>query len=78
MLREDDVLSTVSHCRDPELQRWTLVRSSYGRDVPGGVLGGTVTCPVALPGTVTRESQNAPGFSDRPPAAKACSVRRSR
>lgn len=31
-LREDDVLSMVSHCRDPEMQRWTLVPSPYGRE----------------------------------------------
>jgi RimJ/RimL family protein N-acetyltransferase len=32
MLREDDVPSMVSHCRDPEMQRWTLVPSPYGRN----------------------------------------------
>lgn len=32
MLREDDVPSMVSHCRDPEMQRWTMVPSPYGRE----------------------------------------------
>jgi RimJ/RimL family protein N-acetyltransferase len=31
-LREDDVLSMVSHCRDPDMQRWTMVPSSYERE----------------------------------------------
>jgi RimJ/RimL family protein N-acetyltransferase len=32
MLREDDVPSMVSHCRDPEMQRWTTVPSPYERE----------------------------------------------
>jgi RimJ/RimL family protein N-acetyltransferase len=30
LLRDDDVEPMVDHCRDPEMQRWTLVPTPYG------------------------------------------------
>ncbi len=32
LLHENDLDPMVEHCRDPEMQRWTLVPSPYGED----------------------------------------------
>jgi precorrin-6A synthase len=31
-LREDDIGPMIDHCRDPEMQRWTIVPSPYGEE----------------------------------------------